>query len=71
MDLQGYSICQGAISQIKKKHYPKAVEAYGGEILLVGISYDKGEPAGSRTHTCRIERYEFPNPISENDGVDQ
>ncbi len=71
IELKWNQTAQGAISQIKKKHYPKSIEAYGGEILLVGISYDKGESAGSRTHTCRIERYEFPNPISENDGADQ
>ncbi len=53
IELKWNQTAEGAIGQIKKKHYPKAVEAYGGEILLVGINYDKG----SRMHTCRIERY--------------
>ena len=53
IELKWNQTAEGAIGQIKQKHYPKAVEAYGGESLLVGINYDKG----SRTHTCRIERY--------------
>lgn len=44
---------QGAIAQIKNKDYPQAIKDYGGEILLVGISYD----AKSRKHTCKIEEY--------------
>ena len=42
-----------AISQIKQKNYPSKVEGYTGEILLVGINYDKE----SKTHTCKIEKY--------------
>lgn len=30
---------------------------YGGDILLVGINYDKNAPSGRRKHTCVIERY--------------
>ncbi|MBR5509881.1 MAG: AAA family ATPase [Lachnospiraceae bacterium] len=44
---------EGAISQIKKQHYPKRLEAYGGEILLVGINYD----VKTQKHTCRIEKW--------------
>ncbi len=47
---------QGAIAQIKDKHYPDAIKEYGGEILLVGINYDKNAPAGKRKHECVIER---------------
>ena len=43
----------GAIRQIKEKNYPKVLEQFGGEILLVGISYD----ANTKEHTCQIERY--------------
>ncbi|MDE7415899.1 MAG: ATP-binding protein [Lachnospiraceae bacterium] len=57
IELKWNQTAEGAIEQIKKKNYPKAIENYGGEILLVGVSYDKTLPAGSRTHTCRIERY--------------
>ena len=42
---------KGAIDQIRNRHYPQAVKDYGGEILLVGITYD----AKSKKHTCRIE----------------
>jgi len=42
---------QGAIAQIKEKQYIKALEGYSGEIMLVGINYDRK----SKTHECRIE----------------
>lgn len=45
---------QGAIAQIKKKNYTKALEDYHGKILLVGISYDKK----TREHQCKIEEIE-------------
>lgn len=44
-----------AIQQIKDKHYTKALEGYSGEILLVGINYDKGNR--EKTHSCVIERH--------------
>ena len=43
----------GAIEQIKEKHYAKALEDYTGEILLVGINYDKK----SKKHSCVIESW--------------
>lgn len=42
----------GAISQIKERHYTENLEAFSGEILLVGINYDEN----SKTHSCRIEK---------------
>lgn len=42
-----------AIDQIKRKDYPAKVADYTGNILLVGISYDKN----AKTHSCKIERY--------------
>ena len=42
-----------AIEQIKRKQYPAKVAEYTGDILLVGINYDKQQ----KTHTCHIERY--------------
>lgn len=42
---------KGAVAQIKERDYPQALKDYGGDILLVGISYD----AKSKRHTCRIE----------------
>lgn len=41
-----------AIDQIKKKNYPSKIKEYSGEMLLVGINYDKE----SKQHTCKIER---------------
>ena len=40
-----------AIDQIKRKAYPAKVAEYTGDMLLVGISYDRE----SKLHTCRIE----------------
>lgn len=44
----------GAIRQIREKQYPTALKDYKGNLLLVGISYDKL----SKKHECLIERYE-------------
>lgn len=57
IELKWNKTAEGAIEQIKKKHYPKAIEDFGGDILLVGVSYDKALPAGKRKHTCKIERF--------------
>lgn len=43
-----------AIDQIKRKNYPAIVSGYAGEMLLVGIDYDKE----TKVHSCRIERFE-------------
>jgi hypothetical protein len=40
-----------AIGQIKAKRYPKSLEKYKGNLLLVGINYDKN----TKEHTCEIE----------------
>ena len=47
---------KGAIAQIKEKRYPDAIKDYGGDVLLVGINYDKDAPAGKRKHVCVIEK---------------
>jgi hypothetical protein len=46
-----------AIDQIKKKKYIKALDGYKGEIVLVGISYEK-DGANAKKHRCVIERVE-------------
>lgn len=43
-----------AITQIRQKHYPKVLQQFTDNILLVGISYQKDDPR--KKHTCRIER---------------
>lgn len=46
-----------AISQIKDRRYPEVLKGYGGDILLVGINYDKDAPVGKRKDSCKIEKY--------------
>ena len=43
-----------ALQQIKEKNYPDSVAGYTGEILLVGINYNKRE----KIHECLIEKFE-------------
>ena len=43
---------KGAISQIKEKQYGDALKDYQGNLLLVGINYDKT----SKKHECVIEK---------------
>ena len=43
-----------ALQQIKNNNYPQSVEQYTGEILLVGINYDKK----SKRHQCLIEKFQ-------------
>ena len=40
-----------AVEQIKRKDYLDCLQNYHGEVLLVGVNYDK-----EKRHTCRIER---------------
>ena len=46
-----------AIEQIKQRKYPTVLQDCGGDILLVGINYDKDAPAGQRKYTCKIENW--------------
>ncbi|MCD8023016.1 MAG: ATP-binding protein, partial [Lachnospiraceae bacterium] len=41
-----------ALDQIRRQNYAACLERYSGEILLVGVNYDKN----SKEHTCKIER---------------
>lgn len=43
---------RSAISQIREKQYPQALEGYSGEIVLVGVNYDED----SKEHSCVIEK---------------
>ena len=45
-----------ALDQIKRKKYPSKLSEYTGDILLVGISYDKEK----KQHTCKIEKVCHP-----------
>ena len=46
-----------AIDQIKRKQYPAKVAQHTGELLLVGINYDKEK----KTHKCKMERMMIEN----------
>lgn len=43
----------GAIAQIKEREYCQSLEEYHGNLLLVGINYDKK----TQEHSCKIEEY--------------
>ena len=44
----------GALAQIKEKRYGSALQDYTGNLLLVGINYDKT----AKKHECLIEKVE-------------
>ena len=43
----------GAIQQIRDRQYASWIEGYTGDILLIGVNYDRE----SKTHECIIEEY--------------
>lgn len=51
LELKYNQDADSAIDQIKRKEYPVKIAQYTGNLLLVGINYDKQ----LKTHTCRIE----------------
>ena len=51
VELKWNKSAEGAIAQIKRKQYAAWIKGYTGDILLVGISYDK-----NKTHQCLIEK---------------
>lgn len=53
VELKWDKTSQGAIGQIKNKEYGKTLEDYTGEILLVGINYNRK----TKEHQCKIEEY--------------
>ena len=46
---------KGAIQQIKDKKYVSALKEYHGNLLLVGINYDRK----TKKHCCEIEKFEI------------
>ena len=52
IELKWNKSADGAIAQIKNKKYMEAIVNYGGEILFVGINYNKE----SKVHECVIEK---------------
>lgn len=53
VELKWDKSARGAIDQIKKKQYGKALSDYHGAILLVGVNYEKS----TKEHRCVIEEY--------------
>ena len=53
IELKWNKNAQTALQQIKDKKYPQSILSYTGDILLVGINYDKS----SKEHQCVIEKY--------------
>ncbi len=43
-----------AIEQIKERKYTRVLEGYAGEILLVGVNYDRDDK--NKPHSCVIEK---------------
>ena len=52
-----------AIDQIHRKQYPAKVAQHTGELLLVGINYDKEK----KTHECKMERWKMEDGRLTND----
>ncbi len=55
IELKWNETAEGAIAQIKNRHYPDILKNYASEILLIGISYDKNDK--EKKHSCRIESW--------------
>lgn len=55
LELKWDKTAEGAINQIKSKGYVSALKEYKGNILLVGINYEKK----NKKHECRIEKFEI------------
>ena len=51
IELKWNKSAEGAIQQIKDNGYQKILENYGGDVILVGITYD----TKTKKHTCKIE----------------
>ena len=53
VELKWNKTAKTALQQIKDKNYVQAISSYTGDILLIGINYDKK----SKKHECAIEKY--------------
>ncbi|MEZ3435596.1 MAG: ATP-binding protein [Lachnospiraceae bacterium] len=55
LELKWDKTAEGAINQIKRKKYVSVLNEYKGNVLLVGINYEKK----SKRHQCKIEKYKI------------
>ena len=53
IELKSNETASKAIGQIKARHYTDKIAEYMGDILLVGINYDRD----TKEHTCQIEQW--------------
>lgn len=52
LELKYNQSAETAISQIHEKQYADSLKCYAGDVVLVGINYDKK----TKTHQCKIEK---------------
>lgn len=57
VELKYNKSAEGAIAQIKDRKYIKSLEAYRGNVLLIGVNYHKDD--SEKSHTCIIEEYGY------------
>ena len=55
VELKWNKTAEGAISQIKERNYASVLEAYQGNLLLVGVNYD----TETKKHACVIEEWKI------------
>lgn len=53
VELKWNKNAKGVIEQIKQKEYCHSLEEYHGNLLLVGVNYDRK----TKEHECMIEEY--------------
>ena len=54
VELKWDKTAEGAIEQIKRREYGKSLSEYQGNLLLVGVNYEKD----TRAHSCQIEEFQ-------------
>lgn len=52
IELKWNKDAESAVSQIYEKCYPAGLKGYRGEVLIVGINYDRR----TKVHNCKIEK---------------
>ena len=52
VELKWNKTADGAIKQIKERHYPELLSDYVGEMMFVGINYDEE----TKENSCKIEK---------------
>lgn len=60
LELKYDGSAESAISQIKRQGYAGALSSVSGEVILVGINYDKK----NKQHSCQIERMKVATNLS-------